>query len=272
MEIKISIKGEGLQYEGLTTITKAAQVIAFLSVKETGSTDSSLAPERLPEDFMLTETMPRVSPRQMIIEANSKTNAEKITSFMYYLKKYQNKISVEVQEVKSLFGKAGETMPQNFSRDLKDAVRLNYVYEIKDGNYELTEFGSEAVEKHFSLENIKKIERKHSKPKINTEVRSEVSKLELSSVEEGLPSFHDLNKGQQILWICAVVDKKYNIGELNTREIIYLVDRLKGNISTGTFTALNETNIKKGYLKLSGDNFKVTQIGLNKLDEINKEK
>lgn len=272
MEIKISIIGGGLQYEGSTTITKAAQVIAFLNAKENNLIDNNMLPEKSPADYMLTETAPKVSPRQMIIETNSKTNAEKITAFIYYLKKYQNKSSLGVQEIKSLFGKAGETMPQNFSRDLKDAVRLNYVYEINDGNYELTEFGGEAVEKHFVLEDVKKIERKRSKSKISTEVRTEIAKLELGSVEEGFPVFHDLNKGQQILWVCVVVDQKYKIVELSTREIVYLVDHLKGNITTGTFTALNETNIKKGYLKIAGDNFKVTQVGINKIVEIVKEK
>jgi hypothetical protein len=65
------------------------------------------------------------------------------------------------------------------------------------------------------------------------------------------------------------VDNKFKINELNSAEIVYLIDKLKGNVTTGSFTAHNTMNLKKGYTKVSKNGFKATQNGIDKLKEMN---
>lgn len=266
--ITINISGGGLTYQGETSVTKAAQVIAFLNAESVDLSQVPLAAERSMQEFTLEPPRQKVSPRQSLVESEAKSNAEKIAAFAYHLQQTQHE-AVTISGIKSLFSRSGEPVPQNFSRDLKDAVRSNYIYESEKGEYELTEFGIEAVEHKFAIEKIKRTERKRSKSTKtkNVEISSQVQELELSAVESGFPAFHSLNKGQQILWACTVADTK-GAPELNYKEIVYLIDRLKGNVTTGTFTALNEGNIKKGYLKQTNQGFKVTQVGIDKLSEL----
>lgn len=264
--IEVIIKGSGLTYQGQTTLTKAAQVIAFLNTESELVTTETVLVTNDMSNFALESSKPKISPRQALIDSGARSNSEKIAAFAHYLKLTQNQVAT-VSDLKLLFSKSGEPVPKNFARDLKDAVRSNYVYESEKNEYELTEYGHEAVENKFALEKVKKTERKRVMKTKNVEVRNEVVMLDISTVEPGYPQFHSLNKGQQILWICAVADFK-GIEELNYKEIVALIDRLKGNVTTGTFTALNEGNIKNGYLKVSPGGFKVTQVGIDKLKEL----
>ncbi len=264
----INISGGGLTYQGDTTVTKAAQVIAFLNAESVDLSPTLSTAERTPQEYILEEPRQKISPRQSLVESEAKSNSEKIAAFAYYLQQL-HKEAVTIAGLKSLFSKSGEPVPRNFSRDLKDAVRSNYIYESEKGEYELTEFGIEAVEHKFVMEKIKKTERKRSKTTKakNVEVSTAVQDLDLGAVEPGYPAFHSLNKGQQILWVCVVADAK-GVPELNYKEVVYIIDRLKGNITTGTLTALNEGNIKKGYLKQTSQGFKVTQVGIDKIKEL----
>lgn len=271
-KISVTISGDSLKFEGMTSITKAAQIIAFMNSTEVSSSGNSvMISERAPGDSLLGNGSLKTSPRQRLIESEAKINSEKIAVFVDYIKRYQNISPVKVQDIKILFNKAGEPSPKNISRDLKDAVRSNYIFESGDGEYEITEFGNEAIDKKFALENTNraKTERKRSKSK-SVELRKEITDIELSSAEKGFPAFHNLNKGQQILWICAVVDNRNKINELNSAEIVHLIDKLKGNVTAGSFTAHNAMNIKKGYIKPSKNGFKVTQDGIDRLQEIGK--
>lgn len=273
-EVTVHINGQNLKYDGKTSVTKAAQVIAFLSASTIVNPVGQNTPNgsRVTDQPVISLGSLKVSPRQILIESGAKVNSEKIAAFVYYLTKSSALNTCSVQDIKSLFGKAGEPMPRNFARDLKDAVRANYVFESVSGEYELTELGSEAVGKKFVLSNVtrQKSTKTRSKSK-GLEVRPEIAEIEISSTETGFPPFHSLNKGQQILWISCVIDNKFKKDELNMKEICFLIDRLKGNVTSGTFTALNDTNVKKGYLKPTKFGFKPTQPGIDRLAEIKTE-
>jgi hypothetical protein len=265
--VKIIISSDTLNYQGEASITKAAQVIAFLSAEESEVVSAPFATERAPQEYALLERTPKISPRQMLTDSEAKSNSEKIAVFAYYLKTQQGKETAAIQEMRTLFAKAGEPVPKNFSRDLKEAVRANFIFEVSDGEYELTEFGIESIEKKFLHEKVRKTARRTTKVKSTGVVRDEVKALNIGAVEEGLPAFHSLNKGQQILWVMVVADKK-GVEELSTAEIVFWIDRLKGNVTSKSFTALNGSNIKNGHLKVTSGGFKVAQIGIDFLKKM----
>ena len=261
MDIKIILKGEGLSYEANTTLLKASQIIAFLSNDQ----DNLQVAERL-------QNFKNMSPRQAILEANAKTNVEKIVVLADYLCKQNNQSSVSPKEIRMAFKRAGERLPGNFNRDLKSADDL-YLFEDPDkkGEYKLTDFSKEAIRNGFSVQNSKiKTKRPSSQKKANINrkriVNEEVEDLQISPKLEGFPDYWNLKKkGERILWIVAFADKK-GINGLTTSEIELLASRLRDKILANQFTSLTHKLFKESCLTKHGNKVKVLKHGLDYLN------
>jgi hypothetical protein len=264
MEIKITIEGEGLSYEGKTDLFKASQILAFLS-SAVGDK------ERLPATTRsLSVTYPNTtSPREAIVASGATTNPEKITVLADYCASLQNHAPVTRQEVKMHFGKAGERIPRNFNRDWKEAVTLGYICEDPEqkDHFYVTSSGRFAIENQFNQEAKSKTTRRKS-PKRNINkgkkgIAPEVEALEISLQWPGVLNYFDLNKGQRILWILAYADNQ-GIAALSPAEVEVLSGKLKDSIPARSFSALTEAIFKKGLITRSGnDKYKILRPGLD---------
>lgn len=145
MAVRVHLEGDGLLYDDETTVFQAAQIIGFLKNNEALATSGAVATNTT----LLGVSSPKQSPRAALQESNAKTNAQKIAALGCYVAEQNNHESFELEEVKIAFRKAGEPLPKNFSRDARDAVTANLIYE-DDGQYVLTEYALEQIKNGFT--------------------------------------------------------------------------------------------------------------------------
>ncbi len=266
MTVKISIDGEGLTFKKDIGVQKAGQIIAFL-----GADESSAPIERGPLLTTTSKILPQIeqSPKDLIIQANAKTNAQKITVLGSYLLDKDGNDDFLIKEVQLQMRKLGEE-PGNFNRDLKAAMSLQYIYQLppkKDGKYGITDAGREAIQNQFSEEvKIKpKSHKKHGGFKQSIPPRDEVTTLAIVSDMEGYPNFHKLpTKADSILWVMAYCDAQ-KIESLTPKEVEFLTDKLRSKIPQNAFSPHNKRNIKEGYVSQTDGKFKLQQKGFDHL-------
>lgn len=275
--IVVSIEGSGLSFKKEVSLDKAGQIITFLglNINQDGSGSDS-TPQILSLDSV--SFNPKTTPREYIQKSVAKTNAQKITALANYLSDIEKVTSFSKQEIKILFGRAGEKNPRNFLRDLKEAKRLGYItedHQEKD-KYILSDKGKEIFSTGFVQEPVRKRTVKNSvkKNKNATPMSESVKNLEISSNMQDFPGYHNLKtKADQILWMLIYCDNK-GIESLTPGEVEFLSDKLKGKIAATGFTAHNTRNIKKGYsIKASGPDgkYKIQQSGIEHIKSISNE-
>ncbi len=270
-EVIISIEGNGLSYNGITDAFKAGQVIAFLNAPSGSSAVHSNMGSIATQRQILGVEKPRKSPREAIIQANAKTNAQKIAVLADFWLQLDGKESFSPSDLKPFFAKAGEPVPKNYSRDMRDAVQQCYITELIDqsGQYILTEKGQELVASGFQDEApTKKSPRKTggggaSSGRGVKDLSDAIKEIEVVSHMDGFIPFHSLpTKGQKILWILTFA-KNNGVDTLSTSEVEYLANRLNENITTSLFNGLNEGNMKKGFVARKGDKYRIIQSGID---------
>lgn len=254
--VNIKIEGEGLTYSTSTTIIKASRVIAFLNSSQStmAEQEGEVSPTASLSPNLSFQQFPK-SPRDIIIESGAKTNMQKILVFANYYCKSNNVEEFKQSIIRSYFQKSGESYPRNFSRDMKEAISLNYIYESDThDSYRITNYGYSLVNSAFhGSKNARNRSRKASlTPKVKKPSVKNLSQgivdLEVLPRIDGMPFFHDLlTKGDKILWILDFTLKK-GIAELSSNDIEYIADKLLNKITARSITALTETNLKKGYL------------------------
>lgn len=272
MAIKITVQGENLSFSCETTVVKAAQVIAFLGSESTDEIMDKNPVLVEPSSLLSTNRAAHnKSPRESIIESGAKTNPQKIATLANYLLQLFNNESFTTAEIRQLFDRAGEPTPKNFSRDLKEAVRLGFIYESAEetGKYLLSDKGRDSVNAGFFEAEISSKRKRLKKSKTTQKfIREEIKQLIVEPNVEGWISFRNLTtKSKKIIWLLAYSDKN-NINELSSSEVSYLADKLRETISTKDFHALTKESIKKGYITLvNGGKYKIRQAGLNQLSK-----
>ena len=100
-------------------------------------------------------SLERVSLREFInmLEPRPKTSVEWITAFAYYMKYYENKHTFSSKEIKEYFKAAGEPIPSNIPRDLKNALRRGYIaLDRESKSYYITRLGEEFIRGKMSEE------------------------------------------------------------------------------------------------------------------------
>lgn len=264
-EVKIHIEGEGLAFDGITSFSKAAQVIAF--VKSETVTSEATAMNR--RGVLPTAIGHDYSPRQVIVEANAKTNPQKIAALGRYICTRSQTDTFSASEVLDMMKRAGETLPKNFSRDLKHAVVLEYIYEGEEGQFILTEKGKEAVDHHFeSAEKVRGSKTRRVTRRASGAVADEVLNMEIATEAEGFPRYWEIkNKGHRILWILAYAHQR-KILELTRKEVEALAKRLHDNIESRHVGPLIGNAFKKGFLATApGGKFRILQPGIKFIRE-----
>src|ERR1700687_1361114 len=126
MSGKITIEGDGLSFSSDVEIVKAAQIIAFVKVES--------SPERERHISLLGNAVSTAAstPGLALTQSRAKTNAQKIAVLGRYICERDQQSTFSAKEVQEVMKKAGVPLPRNFARDIKDAVRANYIYENDD--------------------------------------------------------------------------------------------------------------------------------------------
>jgi len=255
--IKISITGEGLSIEKMTSLHKAGQIISFLGLDST-------KPVNMASGASTSVSLPlanKIQPKEMISRSSAKTYPQKITALGIYLKETQGQTSFSSDEVKAMLRKMGDE-PKNFTRDLKSAVDLQYITCINPDQelYEVTDKGCDACDKNFAGS----VEKKTAGTKrmfISNGVRDELKGMQIVATLDGLPGYHDLaKKADQILWLMQYADTK-GINTITPVEVDFMSSELRGKIAAKHFSVLNDRNLKNGYVAKHPTGFQIQKKG-----------
>ncbi len=263
MAIKLTITGD-VTITREISLQKAGQIITFLGLDETDKepTNTSFNP-----NLFVADSTASVSPQELIMDANAKTYAQKITVLVKYFTERDKQEGVLSKEILLQLRKMGEE-PGNFKRDLQTAVSLQYLYVLdsKQGLYAISQKGRAAIDSKFSNEASVKVKSK-SRGVFQKAIppRSEVTTLTWVASLEGFPDFHSLTtKADSILWILAYAEFQ-GIESLTPREVELASDHLKKKIPHKDFSAHNKRNIKSSLVASTGGKFKLQQKGINHL-------
>jgi DNA-binding PadR family transcriptional regulator len=276
MELTLTIEGIDLTYKKALSEFQAGQIISYLN-----NTDSAVVtPEKTTTLSVLpgsTSPYPAVpmstSPRGALTDYNATTNPQRIATFGYYTLTTQGKETFSIKEVRELFKKAGVSMPKNFSRDIREAVRMNYITDQGKDQYTITDKGIEALTEKFSTENSLPVKKKtpagtKRKDSGKVVVREEISKLEIVPDLAGYPNYWDLTtKTQRVIWLLTFADT-HTVEGLSPSEISAIGNRLKDNIPRGNVAAFTKESIKKRYIVQSGSTYKILKPGLDYLKSL----
>lgn len=265
--VKITIEGEGLSLTKNTTLQKAGQIISFLGYDQDNqifskeSSSNGVGPALLPTN--------RLQPKEIIINSNAKTYAQKIVALAVYFKQQMEQSVFTPQELKVLFKKMGDE-PKNFTRDLKTALESQYIHCVDQisEQYELTNKGEDALRDGF----IGSVSRKsfNSKKIANpANVRDEIKNLEITGALDGFPDYYKLDtKGDKILWLLQYAFNK-NLKTLTPTEVDFLSGKLLERIDSSGFTALNTKNIKNSFIIKTSGGFQIQKRGSDYLTKLN---
>jgi hypothetical protein len=156
---KVSIKGPGINVEREVPEAQAnALLVALLTGKPPApSGDPSHPPASKANASTggapgaLTTDVEADSLAGYLAAANARTGPEKITCIGAYLKKYEKVESFDRSALEERFPAAGESVPKNLPRDLKEAVRRGWIASKvgEAGTYYVTGSGLKAISGHF---------------------------------------------------------------------------------------------------------------------------
>jgi hypothetical protein len=265
MAVKINIEGEGLSFEAETDIVRAAQIIAFVKVENTSGRER--------QGVLLGGAVSATSssPGLALAQSAAKANVQRIAVLGQYICNRDQSSTFSAREVQELMKRAGVPLPKNFSRDLKDTVRANFIYEEGEGQYSLTEFGVQSIQQKFA--NSDEVPASASRKKRNggagKRVLSEqVQNLVIDVNGNGKgPDYWNLtNKGQRVLWIL----KKANdlgVDGLSTSEIETLGLRVRDRIEAKNVMSLTSGMVKKGFMTQIQGKYRILQKGIDFIEK-----
>lgn len=234
---KINISGPDINREFEVDETLAAQVYQGLIKLTSGSGQTYKANLQNQQGLILEQNL---SPQEYLIQANAKTNPEKILAFTKYLIDL-GQHAITLTELRLLFQKARESIPGNFGRDVAKSIRLGWIAQGTDLKYYVTNLGEQILESKFSSEKrtIQKTVKRTGKALfVETPLRKEVEQMALDPKLEGFPDYHDLSKSaDKILWLLAKAIS-LNLDKLNQKEITFLSERIGDHIPRKSISAL----------------------------------
>lgn len=148
-QVEVTLRhGDTLNFTYKTSLSKAAQIIAFLSM---GDTETSSHASGLPQNAMLKPARAAAagSAIEAIRQSGSKTYPQKIVALGRFVVQRGNQETFDSKEVLALLRRMGD-LPKNFGRDLGNAELLGYITREQNGEYLITDLGNEAVDSQFA--------------------------------------------------------------------------------------------------------------------------
>lgn len=270
MSVIITIDGDGLSLKRETTLLKAGQIITFLGTEENYSSD---IPSGKSNITPLLNPAPNLTPGELIIEANAKTNVERILVLGKFVTDKNRSDKFSTKEVLIELKKIGGE-PHNFARDIRMAVSSNYIHPIdkNQGEYVVTSTGKKAIEDKFSNKTNKTTSKTRrggtGGKKVAVPPRQEVLSIPKVTTLSGFPDFHNLpTRSDSILWTLEYANSN-NIESLTPREVEEITDKLLNRVAQKDFSAFNKRNIRKGYVLQDGGKFKLQPKGIDHLKEL----
>ncbi|MES2014271.1 MAG: hypothetical protein V4437_00455 [Patescibacteria group bacterium] len=278
MTVKITINGDGLNFEGETNLHKAAQVIAFLGTEQADA-PSGYGKQDGARLLGMTPSSGR-TPRQIISQSLAKTNPQKIAAIGLYFKERGQDVFTR-SEIAEQFRRAGEQIPKNVGRDLKEAVRLGLICESegqRDEYYLTSDAETEIAETFSSSSNTSgapktrstKLKVRKSTASTQEPTNKSLKDMNFTPIVDGLPNYWKTKKGDRVLWILKV-GKNNGMANLDNKDIEYVGKKLDDHIPSSNVNSLSEVNRKRGYLSRNGTVYTLLGPGINYLEGLNKQ-
>lgn len=273
--IKLTMTGK-LRYDDDISVAQAAQIIAFLqSGIITTSPAGPLA--RAGEIVGLASSERRrvtSSPRDALESSGAKTNPEKIVAFALYVEQQGDKDTFTVEDIKPLFRQARESTPQNLSRDLDAAIRLNWIapsavkgeYYVKDVAGNVLESGFGEVRSGRGVAAKTKSLPSRRPRKTSTPTPEAFKGIEIAPTIDGYINYHKIkSKTDKYLWAVNAA-KLWGVEALSNADIVWLSGKLGAGISSGEIAGNYRSNYKQGYVNKNAEGkTRVTLAGTNHL-------
>ncbi len=230
--VKITLSGK-VSYQDDLTVNQAAQILAFIETSTSMEVSAPAASSRLmPLQAAVTTARTGSTPREALESSGAKTNPEKIVAFASTMLDDNQEGAFSLEDIKSLFRRAREATPKNFSRDFEKVIQAGWVDESDNkGEYYLTKKGLDALEIGFKTDGAKKSSgrttRKSSSKAIATpEVFKNAGVDTIPVTIEGYPAYTKLgNNKDRLIW-ALLLASTLKIPSLNNQEIVWLTDHL----------------------------------------------
>jgi hypothetical protein len=223
------------------------------------------------EEETSTNNTNQQSIRDFLNEKSPKTNPQKIVVIASFLGQKDFK-SITTPLFKQYLQDAGEPIPKNITRDIKEAISLGWLAESykHDGSYFVTAAGEKKIQTGFSAEIDIVTKRKRTGSGKRTfkpvNVRSELESIEITPDAKDMKNYWELNKGERVLWICAQL-KKAGVPKLNFKEVSYFANMLGDNIDSSNITGLIEAHRKANRVATpqedSGRQVQILKLGID---------
>ncbi len=283
MEVEIKITGSGLQFEAKVSLFQATQIMSFISRAEqtntplsmrdaTDETETSVQPVYTLGENSLENQTTYESPHAAIAKTKAKTNPQKIVALAYYLGATStNQRLFSVDEILTLFKKAGESTPKNINRDFREAVSAGYIFQEDKGSFRLLSSVDSVQSEGFPKVAKKRTGTKSAGGKrAKSVIRDGIKKIRVTTSMDGYLDFFKINvRADHILWTIKYAESQ-GIDGINRSEIIDFIKRVGGGITSKNFTTSNTPNMKNSYLYIENDLFKLTPKGADHLKNLGK--
>ena len=266
MSVKVTLSGDGLNYESEASVVQAAKIIGFLNTEEPLPSDYSPTTVNAGVSFIdAPQAKLLSSPREAILGAAAKTNSQKILVLGAYLIQRDNSDEFAAAELKTLFVKAGEPAPRNLGRDIRDAVKVGYIMEsmASSDTYAVTNTGYRALEEGFGATVIKRTYKKSAgvKSTRKTEVPEWLQGTSVDDQLEDFPSYRQIStRSNRALWILqwAVEAGRERVSGV---EINAIADKLSDNIPAKQVAASFSQHLVNNRVSKTSDGYKILYNG-----------
>lgn len=264
MGVKVTLSGDGLNYESDASLVQAAKIIGFLNTEESLPAEYSSGATGGHSFIDAPQAKPLSSPREAILSTDAKTNAQKILVLGAYLAQRDNSDEFATAELKTLFVKAGEPAPRNLARDIRDAVKAGYIMESMTSSdmYAVTNTGYKKLEDGFGSTVVKKVRKKsNGKPAKKAELPEWLQTTSVDDQLDGFPSYRQLNtRSNRVLWILQWAQKA-NRERLIGIEISAIADKLFDNIPTKQIAASFLPHLSSNRVSKTAEGYKILYSG-----------
>ncbi len=269
--VTITLSGK-LSYKDQISLTQAAQIIAMIGSGEVAPGTFAAAP---PKDSRVKGG--GASPRESLEASGAKSNPEKVVAFALHVIRQGGKAAFTSDDVKPLFGRAGEPTPRNLSRDMRDAVRVGWIAEsdTNTGEYYVTDKARDVLETGF--DQLRGVRRSSSKPaprgrassNKTTRKTSDAIPTAFEDIEiihptiDGMVGYHKLKTNtDRFLW-AVYAAKLLGVGTLDNHHVVWLTDRLGVGIPSKDVSPYYKRLHQRGHLNRTtkDDRIRITPAG-----------